>query len=528
MESDFIESIVNFLFLLELIAAVLFWKAGSRFRLLAAGFFLSGLNGGVWRLLILGERFEPTRELLSDLFGSYAGSEWLQAYSRFSPLVWGTGTFLILLGAIAVFRGRSGTAKTAAAAAPAARELESLVTARNESNSYSRAVALRDELYERMETFWSRPGIDVVGYKSPEDAPEIWVHFEFAVPQTTRNLSLRGSLQVTIERFDYHRFEHLYTVELRTDVQTRVVSGVIELRNRDLDSIQQYLTAEKVRPVPRFSQVRQFGWDLWRPANRVTCFGRDWLSLGLSLLALVLFLLPVGVPVGQLLGVGLFIGLWFFKSRRKTFVLTTGRPPQDPRTLLRLDSWQASIQNLGSRADEFRQALLQRLTAGADPLFTVVPERIWHHGVDGKVEREQIVLRYRRAAGFVHIVTHGDDLYVGWDTHVNAGTWTEQQMAKGIERESGKDAVANRVVAAVMIPSEYDLMDANFLTEQLHLAVSSLVRLKMEEHKIDQAIDFTVQRESRRSVLAGAEKKEPQGGDQPPERPAASRLKRIS
>ena len=114
--------------------------------------------------------------------------------------------FLILLGAIAVFRGRSGTAKTAAAAAPAARELESLVTARNESNSYSRAVALRDELYERMETFWSQPGIDVVGYKSPEDAPEIWVHFEFAVPQTTRNLSLRGSLQVTIERFDYHRF----------------------------------------------------------------------------------------------------------------------------------------------------------------------------------------------------------------------------------------------------------------------------------------------------------------------------------
>jgi hypothetical protein len=527
MGSDIIQSIANYLFVLEFIAAVLLWRAGQRFRLLGAGFFLSSLSGAIWRVLIEGERYDFTRALCRAVFGGGGMPEWTARYSRISPLLWGTGTILILFGAVFLFRGRRVPPLAGASTAPTS-ELESLVIGRNESNSYSRAGQLRNELYERMAGRWSQPGVNMVGYKSPENAPDIWVHFEFDVPQSTQNLSLRGSVRVTIERFDYHSYEHLHKIELRTGVETCVVSGVIELRDMDLDNIRQYLTAETVRRVPRFSQVRQFGWDLWRPSNKVTCFSRNWAITGFSLAAVLLICLPVWIPLGQLLGVAIVVGLVIYKSRRKTYVFTTGRPLQDPRTLLRLDSWQASIKNLGPKAAEFKQSLLGRLTAAPDPLFAVVPERIWHHGVDGKVEREQIVLRYRRAIGFVHIVAHGDDLYVGWDTHVNAGTWTEQTMARGMERESRKNAVANRVVAAVMIPNEYDLMDANFLTEQLHLTLSSLLRLKMEENKIDQEVDFTVQRESRRSVLTGDEKRGEEEGASPRGRLASSRLKRVS
>jgi hypothetical protein len=153
---------------------------------------------------------------------------------------------------------------------------------------------------------------------------------------------------------------------------------------------------------------------------------------------------------------------------------------------------------------------------------TVVPEFIWYPGVDGKVEREQFVLTCRRGFGFVHVEAYGRDLYVGWDTHVNAATWAEETLATGIDRATGRHVIAKRVVAAPLSPSEYDLTDASFLTEWLHTNVVALLRLKMAEHRIDQEIDFQIQRESRRGVL----KQDADRGESPLRR-AVARVKRV-
>ena len=70
-----------------------------------------------------------------------------------------------------------------------------------------------------------------------------------------------------------------------------------------------------------------------------------------------------------------------------------------------------------------------------------------------------------------------------------------------MDRKSGENVVAKRVVAGFHQLNEYDISDSNFLTEWLHEIVSREIKLNMAEHKIDQEIDFTIQRESRKDAL---------------------------
>jgi hypothetical protein len=203
--------------------------------------------------------------------------------------------------------------------------------------------------------------------------------------------------------------------------------------------------------------------------------------------------------------------------------LTSGKPRLDPRNLLRLDSWQANIEGLGDKSAEVKAAIVDRLRSNAGKDVKVETEAIWYPGVDGKVEREQLVTAFRRAVAFVHVEPYGDDLYVGWDSHVNAGTWMEERIASGISRSSRLPVVANRVVAAWQTPNEYDLTDANFLTEWVHSHVVRVVRLKLDEHKIDQEIDFTIHRESRRDLLEEEERP-----DRGTKKPMRKKLERIA
>lgn len=124
--------------------------------------------------------------------------------------------------------------------------------------------------------------------------------------------------------------------------------------------------------------------------------------------------------------------------------------------------------------------------------------------------------------GFVHVVPYEDVLYVGWESHLNSASWIEEKLAEGIDRVSRFDVVANRVVAGWHRLNEYDVSDSNFLAEWLHEAVKREIRLRMAEQKIDQEIDFTVQRESRTDALATASETQSQA-----KQPNSKRFKRL-
>jgi hypothetical protein len=92
-----------------------------------------------------------------------------------------------------------------------------------------------------------------------------------------------------------------------------------------------------------------------------------------------------------------------------------------------------------------------------------------------------------------------------------------------VERASGVNVVANRVVAGSHRLNEYDVSDSNFLAEWTHEAVKSEVKLRMAEHKIDQEIDFTVQRESRKDALAASAQTPPSA-----QKPSTERFRRLA
>jgi hypothetical protein len=132
-------------------------------------------------------------------------------------------------------------------------------------------------------------------------------------------------------------------------------------------------------------------------------------------------------------------------------------------------------------------------------------ERIWYRGVDGKVEREQLVVTFRRAIAFIHIYPDGNDLYVGWDAHVNGGTWVERKVGVGRDPNTGATCQLNTIGAGWQAPNEYDVIDGNALIERVHAAVTQVVRRVMAERNIDQEIDFKILREKREGIAGHAE-----------------------
>src|SRR5262249_38886 len=153
------------------------------------------------------------------------------------------------------------------------------------------------------------------------------------------------------------------------------------------------------------------------------------------------------------------------KRNRRTYVLTSGKPMSDPRSLRWMDSWQVSIGQLGPQASTVREGIINRLNSRGPEGATVGVERIGYWGTDSWVEREQIVVRHRRALGFVHVTEYGDVLYVAWEAHLNSASWNEETLTSGIDRISKLPVVANRVVAGSFRLNEYDVSDSNFLAE---------------------------------------------------------------
>lgn len=391
---------------------------------------------------------------------------------------------------------------------------------RGENDSQSKAEAMRDGLLQRLRQRCQARGMGFTSFESTKGADRIWLRLEFVKPVPETPLSLRGSLVIEVERLDFHRFENLLKLHLARGTIRQTVDGYIELSDADIEAALDFVVGER-GPLPRLrsSRVRQSAGQLWRPKNKIARIRRDWTRTLLWSIGLLALLVLVGrladegaeafdsaetasVETLAMLTMLLCLGVGeFLARRRRVHVLNIGRPKTDPLALIRLDSWQTTVNLLGPRHAEVRAEVLKRLGTSVPAGVEVAPETVGYASVDGKVEREQIVARFRRAMAFVHLEAYGDELYVAWDSHVNAGIWVEQETARGIDRPTGKHVVANRVVSGWQRPNEYDLNDASFLTEWIHAGVTAVIRQQLAEHQIDQDIDFTVQRESRSTAL---------------------------
>jgi hypothetical protein len=266
------------------------------------------------------------------------------------------------------------------------------------------------------------------------------------------------------------------------------------------------------------------------PRNNVSGLGKDWLGMATPLLYLVGFLFLLAVPVTQailsdwsdpnspflslivsfftlvvpVIGILLLlaaVGLTVYTSMRRTYFLSPGKPVHEPRRLLRMDSWQTLVRDIGGESQAVKAAVKKELSIGLSEGVQLADERIWYPGVDGTEEREQIVVTFRRAIGYIHIYSYGKDLYVGWDAHVNAGTWIDRQVAAGLEPQTGEYCRVNTIESGWHVPNEYDITDANCLVEWIHAAVTKVTKTTLAEFKIDQEIDFQILRGERHRVV---------------------------
>lgn len=208
-----------------------------------------------------------------------------------------------------------------------------------------------------------------------------------------------------------------------------------------------------------------------------------------------------GLTVGQiLLAIGMLIplvvpfilaGLWLNGLGRRTVVLDSGRPAAKPRQLEFMDSWQKVLPGLAAERDE---VVADLMAAGVGMALDAPPaqETIAHAGSNGLERRKQVVFKVRRAEVFAHVQAYGNDLYVGWDAHLNRAYWKEVPMHEGRESMGERHARLSTVVVDHLRFTEYDLADVNMVSGQLHRHLRRIVERLVREHHIDFDFDFDI------------------------------------
>jgi hypothetical protein len=373
---------------------------------------------------------------------------------------------------------------------------------RKANSIWARVEKRRDEICDVFRRACEDLGFDALVIKSPLFVQPAWVKLECWVPKHAdrREVTERGSVLVTIAAKEFHRYELEYTVELHDRGWSKTYYGLTALEPVLIAQIVRFLLVHESKPDFASLQLRSRPAEIWKPVNKVDVLRTDWLRKApASLFVLSLFFIGGLLPLSILLWIGIGVSYYALHQRRAV-VLSQGRPMTEPRTLSLVDSWQVAISGLGADAELLRQRFF---TVLRNPPMTGLQsrvEKIWYWGIDGKVEREQIVLTFRRAIFFCHIYQYDQELYVGWDAHLNHGHWVEKTVGTGIHRQSNELTRINTVESGWQRLSEYDVTDANCLIEWAHAKLVQLVKHLMEERQIDQEIDFKILRGERQNL----------------------------
>jgi hypothetical protein len=373
---------------------------------------------------------------------------------------------------------------------------------RNKDSVTAKVEAVRDQVYDYLRRACAAEGVDAVILKSYPFSDPVWVKFECWVRRTAeQHLTDRSVATLTILPREFHRYDHEINLEIKEGQKAKRYLSIVELDQANMQALVRYMLRRTEFNIFGFKRVRARPWELWLPKNAVTRLEKDWVSLSKPFLYLIGFLFFLIIPALGILILLAALGLTLYASRRRTYFLSPGKPVLEPRKLLRMDSWQTLVRDIGGESQKVKAAVKKELAIGLTEGVQLDDEKIWYWGVDGTEEREQIVVTFRRAVGFIHIYSYGKDLYVGWDAHVNAGTWVEKQVADGLEPQTREYCRVNTIESGWHVPNEYDITDANCLIEWIHAAVTKVTKRILTEYKIDQEIDFHILRGERQRVV---------------------------
>jgi hypothetical protein len=315
------------------------------------------------------------------------------------------------------------------------------------------------------------------------------VLFEAWIPQdSARDLTERVWARVTIEPKPYHLFDIEYHVEIQNRGRKKNWGRYGAFRQNDAVAIVAHLVFKKEKPKLslRIHDSTLLCWLLARKKNELDATKKwDVDSICLSL-----------------------VGLGFIVELAPKAVRAAGKPEKEPRFLTHYDSWQAVVSGAGRSRSILQDRFIAILHNAPIKEMRHYVERIQYRALEMIEERDQLVLTARRGIMYCQIYEFGNDLYVGWQSFLNRGTWIEQTIAHGVDRQSLKRVEVKTVVPGTKPLSEYDLMDLNCLTEWIHAQIVSLTKQIMAELQIDQEIDFKIVRGERGQLEAREKEKE--------------------
>jgi hypothetical protein len=385
----------------------------------------------------------------------------------------------------------------------------------------------RDEVYRWLEAYCAAKGIEPSLLKSTPYSPEVWVSCHMWAPEDPGRTSTdRSKLHVKIYGAPFHRYEILYEVTISIGFGSKICTRICELRQRDIERLMDLVLTGNLNSLKwnsmGLARLRSAPWQFWLPKNKVV-------GLDYTFVDVVTLLTAVGfIAAATVYGIPLALGCWIAaviikvrRARRRWRFQNEGKPLQEPRTLRRFDSWQTLIFDLGREVGLTKQEILSELRKGAVSGFDITTETIWYFGVDETEEREQLVARFRRGIAFIQVYAYGDDMFVGWDAHMNEGAWVEKEVARGLQQ--GRFVSLRTIEPGRQPLTEYDLFDTNCLVEWVHGAVSKVVRRQMAYHKIDQEIDFSIIRADRKLE----QPQENSAQQKPNQKPLLKRLRRV-
>jgi hypothetical protein len=368
---------------------------------------------------------------------------------------------------------------------------------RSDDTIWARVEEARDELYDTLRETCEAEGYEALVIKSGPFIQPASVRLEAWIPSADGKVSGRAWTVVEIHAKEYHRHPIEHSVQVHDRGWSKSYDRLVGFGDYHARQLARFVLGRGSMPLLATMRVRDQRWQFWRPMNKLDVLATDWMGLSPLILFVLGFAVMVNIPVlGLLLWVGGVVAVVLLRRRRAP-VLSSGKPGAEPRQLHNVDAWQAVISGLGGDAATLRARLLDLFETPPMDDFESRVENIWAWGLDGIVDREQIVMTLRRGWVFCQIYGYRDELYVGWTSHVNSGQWVEFTVATGVDKQTRKLIRVNTVQRGRQPLTEYDLIDLNCLAEWTHARLVQLLQRRMEERKIDQEVDFKIIRGDR-------------------------------
>ena len=392
---------------------------------------------------------------------------------------------------------------------------------------WGEAAALRDACHDAIRQALAERRLEALVTRSANGAYPAWVRVEAWLPQAAgtgpaADPRLRTTLDLSFAVKPYR--EHPVTASAVARIGRRTVALADRPGFTADDAVAWTLYALGAGPKPQAARVTDFlanaGLALvpfarTRYANRILRPFRSRMPIALPWLLALVGLVLIGYGIYQTdtyfgpppeavreiaAGVVVLIVAFVIDRRRRTVVSVIDRPAIPPRTLLRLDSWHAVIPALGPAVDEVRQRFTGKLEAFAASGVTTETERYGFRSPNGYDERDRLVITKGQGVAHLHVYRFAADLFVGWDSYINWAQWAETKPVSA-RITAGRRTEYRGLEPGLYVPNEYDLIDLNSLTEIVHRCVSDVLKAMMEEHKIDQEVDFNIIRGDRDDAL---------------------------